>query len=542
MGPLHAEEEVCTVKVDISHPEKNVALLHIEVETERISQSRDSVYRRLVRRYNIPGFRKGKAPPLILQRYVGKDTFDKEVLDDLLDATYREALGESGLVPVSRPEVNLTTWEPGSALVYEAKLTTKPEVSLGQYTGIEIPREQPQVTDQQVDLEVELCRQRRVEFVDAPEGEPLAAGNVAVIDFAGFIGEEPVDGPTAQGYPLELGGGRFLAGFEEQLLGAKVGDQRDVRITFPQDAEPNLAGKEVTFKVTVKGYRLRRLPEVNDEFARAVAPSLGVKPDEGQAFGMTELRDELRRRLLAAAENRARNDFATKVIQEVVANASVDIPEVMIASRMASVREDFENSLKRRGMTLESYKDASGDTDEALQAGLRERAEAEVRRDLVLETVARKQDIAATDQEVDERISILARLYGQDPARLRGTLQSGDRIDGVREEIVSGKTIDYLVGVQTPVAAPPAEPPAAPGGTPSGENAPGKAAETPKPKRQRKTPKVAASAAAEAAAGATPAGTTPDGANQSLPSGVGIDQNQEEPAAPKRKRGARKGD
>jgi len=512
------------VKVDVSHPEKNVALLHIEVDTEQIGRVRDNVYRRLVRRYNVPGFRKGKAPPLILERYLGRDAFDREVLDDLLDETYREAVDQAGLVPVSPPEVDLKTWERGEPLVYEAKMTTRPEVALGQYTGLEVPRDKPVVGAVEVQLEIEVLRQQRSELVEAPEDMPLAKGSIAIIDFAGSDGEEPVEGTTAENYSLEIGSGQFVPGFEEQLVGAKVGEQRDVRVTFPEDAGEQVAGKDVTFKVAVRGHRQRKLPEADDEFAVAVAPHIGVKITEGQVFGLADLKDELRRKLQARADSQALSAYSTRILSLVVGNAEVDIPEVMISKRAEAIREDFKDTLRRRGLTLEGYLSTSGETEETMGKASHERAARELRRDLVIEAVALKEGITAGEQEVDERVRTLALVYGQDPVALRAALEAKGQIGNVREEIVTGKTIDYLVGAQTPVEMPAAE-----------------EAASPKPKRQRRRPAKAKVDAAVAVDGPEAAEAPEAAQNNTQPPGVGIDQSGKE-APPKRTRRAKKGD
>jgi trigger factor len=198
------------LKVDLSHPEKNVALLSVDVETDRIAQVRQRVYRRLVRTFNIPGFRKGKAPQAILERYVGPEAFDKEVLDELLPEAYDEAITQSSIEPVADPEVEVTQWQRGEPLLFKVTVATKPEVTLGQYTGLEVPREAAEVPEEAVDSDLALIQRRMAELVDAPEDAPLATGSVAVIDFAATVDGEPLEGGSAQDFPLELGSGQFV--------------------------------------------------------------------------------------------------------------------------------------------------------------------------------------------------------------------------------------------------------------------------------------------------------------------------------------------
>lgn len=438
------------MKVDLSHPERNVALLSVAVETDRIAEARRRVYQRLVRRYSIPGFRKGKAPQVILERYVGPEVFDQEVLDELLPEAYQEALEQVSIEPVSRPAVEITQWQRGEPLQFKATVTTKPEVVLGQYTGLEIPRDTAEVPEGAMEADLEIIRRRLAELIDAPADAPLAAGSVAVIDFAAVVDGEPLEGGSAQDYPLEMGSGQFVPGFEDQLAGAKVGDQRELTITFPDNYEARLAGKQALFTVTVKGHRVRNLPELDDEFARKAAPLLGIKADE-EGFGLERLRGQLLRRLEADAENRVRAGFERRVVERVVANARVDIPEVMIAGRAAAIKRDFAQTLSRRRLSLEEYLAAGGQTEADLEAGFRSRAETEVRRELVLEAIARKEGITAGDQEVDERITTMARLYDQDPVLLRSAVERDNRRSEIAAEIVARKTIDYVVGAQVPV-------------------------------------------------------------------------------------------
>ncbi len=442
------------MKVDLSHPEKNVALLAVDVSTDRIDETRQRVYQRLVRRFNIPGFRKGKAPQAILERFVGPEAFDQEVLDELLPKAYQEALGQAAIEPVTRPEVEIVQWRRGEPFQFKATVTTKPDVTLGQYTGLEIPRVTAEVTDEAVEADLSAIRRRLAELGDAPPDTPIDKGSVAVIDFAATVDGEPLEGGSASDHSLEIGSGQFVPGFEDQLMGAKVGEERQLNITFPTDYHEQLAGKEALFKVTVKGHRVRNIPELDEELARKAAPLLGLNADE-EGYGVELLRGEVRRRLEVGAENRARSDYERAVVERVVGNAQVEIPEVMIAGRSVALKQDFEETLQRRGLSMESYLAAGGQTEADLESGFRLRAEIEVRRELVIEAIARKEGITAGEQEIDERITTMARLYGQDPVALRTALERDNRRSEFGAEIVARKTIDYLVGSQAPVVTRP---------------------------------------------------------------------------------------
>lgn len=438
------------MKVDLTHPEKNVALLSIELDTDQIEQARQSVYRQMANRYNIPGFRRGKAPMPIVQRFVGQSFFDQEVIDKLINDAYPAAVAEVNIEPVTRPELDLTDWKPGEPLRFTAKVTTKPEVTLGQYTGLEIPREEPMVDEAAVDHDLDSMRQAFAQLVDVPEATPVASGSVAVIDFTGYVDDQAFEGGTAEAYPLEIGSGSFVPGFEDGLVGAMVGEERDVKVTFPVNYAGELGGKEALFKVKVKAHKRRELPAADDEFARKAAPLAGLKAEEG--FGIEALRAEVRRRLEAAAARRVATEYEDAVVGKVAELAQMDVPEVMIERATDARRQEYEEMFRRNGADLAQYLAEQEMTEEALRANMRPAATESVRRELVLEAVGRREGIVATEQEVDERIRTFAQLRNEDPAQVRERLAENDGIEQLRDEITRRKVIDYLVGAQVAVA------------------------------------------------------------------------------------------
>lgn len=439
------------MKVDLSHPEKNVALISVDVDAERIAATRQAVHRRLAGKYNIPGFRRGKVPLAILERHVGKAFFDQEVLDQLLSEVYPEALNQAAVHPVSRPELDLVRWEPPTELSFTAKVTIKPEVALGQYTGFEVPKQPTEVPDDDVERELESLRGTYGRLIEVEGDSPLAAGSVAVIDFTGYVAGKAFEGGSAQDYPLEVGSGAFIPGFEDGLIGAKVGEERDVDVTFPAEYAGELAGKEATFKVTVKGHRRRELPELDDELARKAAPMLGLAGRED--LTLVELREEIRRRLASNAERRAAADFEERVLAKVAGLAEIEVPDVMVANTVDARVADLTARLRRNEKTLAEYLADQDITEEALRERLSPAALESVRRELVVEAVGRQEGIVATEQEVDERVASYAQVRGEDPAKVRAGLGPED-IERIRDEITRRKTIEYLVGAQVAVAAP----------------------------------------------------------------------------------------
>lgn len=452
------------MKVDLTRPDKHVALLTVELDADRVRAARSQVYRRMAGRYNIPGFRRGKAPQPILERYVGQAFFDQEVLDELLASGYPEALAVAGVEPVDSPELDIREWEARSVLRFTAKVTTKPPVELGQYTGIEVPQDHPVVTDQDVEDDLGRLREEMGKFVELSREEPLSHGGVALIDFSGRIDGEPFAGGEAQAYPLQLGSGTFLPGFEEQLAGARPGEDREVTITFPETYAPELAGKTATFKVHVHAHLRRELPELDDALAKEAASRFGLATpggDEGPTLAW--LRGVIRQRMELAASRRARSDFEERVLAKVTAGAQVDLPEVMIERGVQARYAEYADTFRRNGSTIERYLEERQMTAEQLRQGLRPAVIEGLRRELVLEAITRLEGLAATDREVDERITSLAQAGGEEPAALRARLTAsdagpgddgGDKLARLRDAITRRKVIDFLVGAQ--VAVPPA--------------------------------------------------------------------------------------
>ena len=440
------------MKVDLTYPETNVALLSIEVDTDQIDKARQSVHREMATRYNIPGFRRGKAPLAVVQRFVGTGFFDQELLDRLISDAYPAALAETKIEPVTQPELDLTHWQAGEALQFTAKVTTKPAVKLGQYTGLEIPRPDPVVADEAVEQDLESMRQAFAQLVEVDDQTPLANGSVAVIDFKGFVDGEAFAGGEAEAYPLELGSGSFVPGFEDGLLGAVVGEERDVKVTFPAEYAGELGGKDAVFKVVVKGHKRRELPAVDDEFARKAAPLAGLKADDD--FGIDNLRQEIRRRLESAAARRVAAEFEDAVVGKVTELSEMELPEIMIERAVDARRSEYEEMFRRNGANLDQYMAEQQMTEEMLRTNMRPAAVESVRRELVLEAIGKAETIAASEQEVDERIRTFAQLRNEEPAQIRERLTANDGIEQLRDEITRRKVIDYLVAAQVAVAAP----------------------------------------------------------------------------------------
>ncbi|MDA8212356.1 MAG: trigger factor [Clostridia bacterium] len=415
--------------------EKNTVVLEIEVEPEKLNQSLDKAYRKLVKKANIPGFRKGKAPRALLERFYGKEYLMDEALDNLLPDVYVEAVQETEIEPIDRPQVELVQAEEGKPLIIKAKVEVKPEVILGEYTGLEVENPSADINDADVDAELGKLQQRHAKVNTLDEGE-VEQGDVAVIDFEGFVDGEAFPGGKGENYPLEIGSGSFIPGFEEQVIGAKVGEERDVNVTFPEEYHSaELAGKAAVFKVKVNSIRRKELLPVDDEFAK----------DVSEFDTLEELKTDIRNRLKETAGKKAEIAVKEQLIQKAVENATVEIPAVMVDTRLNVMLNDMAQRLQRQGISFEDYLRFTGADIDAVRTDLKPEAEKSVRSDLVLEAIARKEQIDATDEDVNAELEKMAEQYKQDVSTLRAALETQGNIDSLKNSIAFQKTIQFLI-------------------------------------------------------------------------------------------------
>lgn len=423
------------MKAKAEKVEKNTVVLEIEVEAEKLNQSLDKAYRKLVKKANIPGFRKGKAPRALLERYYGKEYLMEEALDNLLPDVYFEAVQETEIEPIDRPQVELVQAEEGKPLIIKAKVEVKPEVELGEYKGLEAEKPSTEINDADVEAELNKLQQRHAKINTLDEGE-VAQGDVAVIDFEGFVDGEAFPGGKGENYPLEIGSGSFIPGFEEQLVGAKIGEERDVNVTFPEEYHSaELAGKAAVFKVKVNSIRRKELLPVDDEFAK----------DVSEFDTLEELKTDIRNRLKETAEKKAEIAVKEQLIQKAVEQATVEIPPVMVDTRLNVMLNDMAQRLQRQGISFEDYLRFTGADIDTVRADLKPEAEKSIRSDLVLEAIARKEQIDATDEEVNAELEKMAEQYKQDVSTLRAALETQGSIDNLKNSIAFQKTIQFLV-------------------------------------------------------------------------------------------------
>ncbi|MBF7083745.1 trigger factor [Desulfallas sp. Bu1-1] len=422
------------MKATAERLENNTVVIDVEVDAEQLAKAMDQAYRKLVKKVSVPGFRKGKTPRVVFENFVGKAALYNEAVEIVVPDAYLEAVKDTGIEPVSQPKLELLQVEEGKPVKFKATVRVKPEVTLGQYTGLQATRPKVEVTGQDVENELKRLQERHAQLKNLDEGV-VQQGDIVVIDFVGRKDGEEFEGGKGNDYSLEIGSNTFVPGFEDQLVGAAVGETREVTVTFPGDY-PNdeLKGQEVVFTVTVKGIKRKELALLDDEFAK----------DVSEFDTLDELKADLMNKLKEAAEKRARQQVNSQVVDKAVENARVDIPEEMIDTRVEEMIDNMERRLMQQGLTMENYLKYTDSTLEDVKKSLRDDAARGVKITLVLEAIARKENITVSDEELEKEIARMAGYYQQDPGVLRKILEGQNQLEFIRDGLLQQKTIDFI--------------------------------------------------------------------------------------------------
>ena len=424
------------MKVTAEKMDNHEVVLTIEVEADALKKAETKACKDLASRVSIPGFRKGKAPRHIIEQRVGKKAILDAAFDLVADKAFLDAIKEQDVVPVSRPDIETLTLEEGQDVVFKARFTAKPEVKLGEYKGLKIEKKVDAVTDTDVDNELENMRRRRSQMVDAPEGASVKTGDLVTLDFKGFVNNEPFEGGEGKDYPLEIGSNRFIPGFEEQLIGIKIGEQRDVNVTFPEEYHSQeLAGKAAKFECVIHSIKERQLPELNDEFARKVS----------KFQTLAELKVDIRKNLEQNAEKKAENDQHAAAIEQATENITVDIPTIMVDNRVTLMIQEMAMRLEQQGMKLEQYLQYAGTDLAQIREKYRKTAEENVKTDLMLEAVAKAENIEVNDKDLEAEISAMAMAYGATPAQVRKIVKEQGRIADLVTTVLRKKTTQFIL-------------------------------------------------------------------------------------------------
>ena len=388
-----------TQKVDT-----NLYELNITVDGEQYAKALDASFKKNAAKLNIPGFRKGKAPKSIVYKMVGESYFYEDAINSSYGEAYEEALKESGLEAVAYPEVELKDVD-GTHYTFVAKVTVKPEVTLGEYKGLKAERESDKVTDADVETELNAMADRNARMGEAPEGAKAEMGDTAVIDYEGFVGDVAFEGGKGEDHPLSLGSGQFIPGFEEGVVGHKVGESFDVNVTFPTEYHSEeLAGKDATFKVTIKELKRKELPTLDDEFAK----------DVSEFDTLEELKKDLTEKMAAEKKDQADSKMENDLLEQAVKNMTVEIPTVMFENKAQDMVEEFGYRLQTQGMNMDMYMKYTGTTPEALTAQVMPQAEAQVRTTLLLEKIAEVENIEITEEDINGEYDRMVKDYGME--------------------------------------------------------------------------------------------------------------------------------
>ncbi|WP_139905422.1 trigger factor [Clostridium thermarum] len=415
--------------------ETNVVKLEVTVELAKFNEALKKAYAKNVKKYNVPGFRKGKVPMGILTKMYGEGIFYEDAVNICIDDTYPQALKEYDIHPVDYPEIDIVEIGSGKDLVYTAKVTTMPEVKLGDYKGVEVKKSEYPVTDEDVMNELKVMQEKNARIETKTEGT-VENGNIAIIDFKGYIDGVAFEGGEGKNYSLEIGSGSFIDNFEEQLIGAAVGEKRDVKVTFPEQyGREELNGKQALFEVTVNEIKVKELPALDDEFAKEVS----------EFDTLEELKADTRNEMEKANEERAKREYEEKVISTVCDNATIEIPEVMIKKEIDVMLKDMENRLKYQGLDLETYYQYTGSTEEKMREYMRESAISKIKADLVINEIAKVENITATEEEIKAKAEEVAKLYGGKDIEKTVDLLLKAQSEYLKLDVVNEKVVKMLI-------------------------------------------------------------------------------------------------
>ena len=424
------------MKVTVENGENQQVTLTVEVEAAEVSKAVEKAVKRLSNRVNIPGFRKGKAPRKIIERNVGMDAIMQEAFDIVGPKAFADALEEQKIEPVSRPQIDIETLEDGKDLVFKATVTPRPEVKLGEYKGLKVEKNVEAVTDEDVEKQLKTFQDRQGKMVDAPEGSEVKDGDFTTLDFEGFVDGEAFEGGKGQDYPLQIGSGSFIPGFEDQLIGAKIGEEKEVNVTFPEEYHAKeLAGKAATFKCTIRSIKQKELPAMDDELAKKVS----------KFETLEELKADVRKNLEENAARKAENDQKSAAIEMATNNITVDIPAVMIDNRVEGMIREMAMRLEQQGMSFDAYLQYAGTDINKIREDYRETAEKNARTDLMLEEVAKAEDIKVEAKDLDAEVAGMAAAYGATPQQVQKIIKEQGRVGDLAATVLRKKTAQFII-------------------------------------------------------------------------------------------------
>ena len=410
------------------------AKLIIEVPAEDFDKAIDEAYEKNKDKFKVDGFRKGKVPREMVEKIYGVGVFFDDAANAVIPEAYAEAAKESGLEIVARPEINVTKIAAGNPMEFEAIVTLKPEVKLGKYKGVKVDKVEVEVTDEDIENRINQDREQNSRLVAADDKE-IEDGDQAIIDFEGFVDDKPFEGGKGEDYPLIIGSHSFIDTFEEQLVGKKVGDEVDVNVTFPEQYQATeLAGKPALFKVKIKEIKVKEYPEIDDEFAAEVS----------EFDTLDEYKEDIKKKLTEVKEAEAARETESRIIEAIIKDSKMDIPEKMIDTACDQMVEEFARNMQMQGIAFEQYLQMTGSTLEQMKEQVKPQAEARVQSSLVLEAIVDAEKIEATDADVDEEIKKMSEQYGMEVEKINEMLRDEDK-ENIKKDICVKKAADLIM-------------------------------------------------------------------------------------------------
>lgn len=422
------------MSVQVEKLEKNMAKLTVEVSAEDFKAAIKKAYNKTKNRFAIPGFRKGKASQAVIEKMYGEAVFYEDAADEAINSTYAETMKESGLDIVSRPEITVEQIGKDQAFIYSALVAVKPEVTLGEYKGVEVEKADAAVTAEDVEAELKRVQEQNARLLTV-EDRPVADGDQTVIDFEGFVDGKGFEGGKAEDYPLTIGSHSFIDTFEEQLIGKNIGEECEVNVTFPTEYHAaELAGKPAMFKVTVKEIKVKELPALDDEFASEVS----------EFDTLDEYKQDIEKKLQERKEKAAASQNEDRVVAKVVENASMEIPEKMIDAQVDNMLRETAQRMQSQGLSMDLYMKYTGMTADQMKDQMRPEAVKRIQTRLVLEAVVKAENIETSEEKLDEEIAKMAEAYKMEADKLKSYMTDSDK-DQMKQDLAVQAAVDLLV-------------------------------------------------------------------------------------------------
>ena len=414
--------------------EKNMVKLVIEATAEEFEAGLNNAYNKSKSKINVPGFRKGKAPRKIIEQLYGQEVFFEDAANAIIPDAYAKACIESELDIVSQPKISVTQLEKGKPFVFEAEVAVRPEVELGNYKGVEVSKVDTEATDADVEEEIKKVAEQNSRTITV-EDRAVKDGDMTVIDFEGFIDGEAFEGGKGENYPLTIGSHSFIDNFEDQIIGMNIGDEKEINVTFPEDYHAEeLKGKPATFKVSVKEIKEKQLPDIDDDFAQ----------DVSDFDTLDEYKADLKKKIAERKEAEAKKQKETEAIEKIVADSKMDIPQAMIDTQVTRMAEDFAQRLQQQGLSLEMYFKYTGLTAEKILDDMKPEAVKRIQNSLVLEAVAKAENIQVSDDEFNAELSKMAEMYKMEVDKIKEFMGESEEKQ-MRDDIAIQKAVDLIV-------------------------------------------------------------------------------------------------